>query len=145
LSRSKLPVNSEPVAAQKGLTKKPGVRWRLLGAFVPLPLQIALAVFWLAWAIALVRGPLTINIGADDSLDMLYLTPGVDGFFQAESRPASPDFPQADTTYRWAGRTSRLRIPWPLDSIPLKAYVRITAPPARTGPGPDRGYFEGAR
>jgi hypothetical protein len=108
----------------------------LLGAFVPLPLQIALAVFWLAWAIALVRGPLTINIGADDNLDMLYLTPGVDGFFQAESRPANPDFPQADNTYRWAGRTSRLKIPWPLDSIPLKAYVRLTAP--RPGLAPDQ-------
>ena len=105
---------------------------------MPLPLQIALLVFWLAWAIALARGPLTIDIGADDTLDMLYLTPGDDGFFQPESRLANPDFPQADNTYRWAGRTSRLKIPWPLDSIPLKAYMRLTAPrpgldPTQTG------------
>ena len=73
---------------------------------MPVPLQIALLVFVLAWGLALWRGPLTINIGAEDSVDMLYLTPGDDGFFQAETRAANPDFPQADTTYRWAGRTS---------------------------------------
>ncbi len=125
---SNSPVNSGPAPRSKKVTRIPGKRWRLLGAFVPVPLQIALLVFVLAWGLALLRGPLTINIGADDSVDMLYLTPGEDGFFQAESRPANADFPQADNTYRWAGRTSKLKIPWPLDSIPLKAYVRLTAP-----------------
>lgn len=130
--------NTELSPIQKKAPRKTGRRWRMLGAFVPVPLQIALVVFWLAWALALVRGPMTINIGANDSIDMLYLTPGDDGFFQSESRPANPDFPQADNTYRWAGRNSRLKIPWPLDSIPLKAYIRVTAPrpgldPAQTG------------
>ena len=122
------PANTEPASTTKKVTRLPGKHWRLLGAFVPVPLQIALLVFVLAWGLALWRGPLTINIGAEDSVDMLYLTPGDDGFFQAETRAANPDFPQADTTYRWAGRTSKLKIPWPLDSIPLKAYVRLTAP-----------------
>jgi hypothetical protein len=138
LALSDMPVNSEPAQTPKMPTRKRRLNWRLLGAFVPVPLQIALVVFWLAWGISLARGPLTINIGGDDNLDMLYLTPGVDGFFQAESRLANPDFPEADNTYRWAGRTSRLKIPWPLDSIPLKAYVRLTAPrpdldPEQTG------------
>lgn len=135
---SNSPVNSQPAPTSKKLTRLPGRHWRLLGAFVPVPLQIALVVFALAWGLALWRGPLTINIGANDSIDMLYLTPGDDGFFQAETRAYNANSPEADTTYRWAGRTSKLKIPWPLDSIPLKAYVRLTAPrpgvdPTQTG------------
>ncbi|HEX2914031.1 MAG TPA: glycosyltransferase family 87 protein [Chloroflexia bacterium] len=102
--------------------------WRYLAGMCPPPLALALLIFVLAWALALWRGPLTVDIGADNQLDMLYLTPISDGFFAPESRSYNPDFPQADTTYRWAGRTSRIKLPWPLDGVPLKVYIRVTAP-----------------
>lgn len=122
------PVKFESGRATPVVQRGSRMRWRQLGALFPPPLQIALVVFSLAWVLAWVRGPLTLNIGANDSIDLLYLTPGEDGFFAAETRPPNPEFPQADNTYRWAGRKSRIKLFWPLDAVPLKAYVRMTAP-----------------
>jgi hypothetical protein len=102
--------------------------WRLVAAFCPLPLQIAILVFVLAWIFTLVRGAQTINIGADDALDMLYLEPIRGGFFVSEERQPNPDFPQADNDYRWAGRNSTLRLPYPLTAVPQKMIVRLSAP-----------------
>jgi hypothetical protein len=61
-------------------------------------------------------------------LDTLYLTPGEDGFYGAETRPFTAQFPQANTTYRWAGKNAQFNLPWPLDAVPLKAIVRVSAP-----------------
>ena len=60
--------------------------------FFPLPLRIVVAVFLLSWGLLIWRGWVEVDIGAEDALDMLYLEPARGGFFQAESRPANPDF-----------------------------------------------------
>ncbi len=111
--------------------KKPGgqpPRRDYLRALFPPPLALALLVFGLAWILGLARGPITLDVGADDNLDLLYLGSGENGFFAPESRPPRPDFPEADQTYRWVGKSAKLQIPWPLNAIPLKASVRMSAP-----------------
>ncbi len=134
-------LSQPPVKPERGRPaniRLPGSRsrWSYLVALCPPPLALALLILGLAWGLALLRGPLTIDIGANDQLDLLYLKPVEDGFFAAETRPLNPDFPQADLTYRWAGANTRLKIPWPLDAVPLKAILRATAP------RPDRLPFQ---
>ena len=100
----------------------------MLAAIFPAPLRIALAVMLIGWGLILWRGSLWIDFGSPDAFDNLYLSPTEGGFFDPESRPTSPLYPEADHTYRWSGPTPGLKIPWPLDAVPLKAQVRMTAP-----------------
>ena len=127
MSISKPPVETAQVEPSLGR-----LRWRrrraMLAAIFPAPLRIALFVAVAAWGLILLRGPLWIDLGASNALDTLYLGDGEGGFFEAESRPAIQAYPQADTTYRWSGPTPVIKLPWPLDAVPLKALVRLTAP-----------------
>jgi len=113
-----------------------GVRLRL-----PPTLLIALVVLALAWTLQLLRPPLTLEIGAADALDTLYLDEGsyldVDtgldkgygGFFAPEVQPAAASAPaNTPMTFRWGARLAYLRMHWPLDATPLTATLQISAP-----------------
>lgn len=92
------------------------------------PLVIAGVVFLVVWAFGLWRGPLLLDIGGDDRQDQIYLTTGEGGFFAPEKQQGT-DFPAGyDASYRWTGRIAYIDVPWPLDSLPLKATLRATAP-----------------
>lgn len=123
-------VKAEPSGEEVLLQpKRPALHpWHYVMALCPPPLALALVIFMLAWALGMARGPLTIDIGADNQFDALYFNASEDGLFAPESRPPSKDFPEADNTYRWATRNIRLKIPWPLDAVPLKAMLRASAP-----------------
>jgi len=101
-----------------------------------LPLLIAGLVLLLGWTLGLVRGPLMIDIGGDDRLDLLYLQPGEGGFFVSEKQQATNQPPGYDNSYRWTGRTAFINLPWPLDAVPLKATLRANAP--RPDRSPDK-------
>ena len=115
-------------------------RFKRLLRLCPPPLLLALLVFGLAWLIGLLRGPLLITMGDDERLDLLYLETGQGGFYQPESRLASGGSEpgrQSKTTYRWAGKTSYINLPWPTEAVPLKATLHLSAP--RPNRAPDQG------
>jgi len=77
-----------------------------------------------------VRPAFVIDFGADDRIDQLYFQVDNDGFYNPEKRPGE------DSTYRWIGKEAVLRLPWTLESIPLKATLLATAP--RPDRAPDK-------
>jgi hypothetical protein len=77
-------------------------------------------------------------MGDDDHLDQIYLSAGQGGFYQPESRiTTGPEGHTTKVTYRWAGRTSFINLPWPTDAVPLKATLHASAP--RPKRDPDKG------
>ena len=128
LSLSRPSVKPAPGDLPPGQPRRAQTRWHYLAALFPPPFALAFLIFILAWGLALWRGPVTVRLGTSDRLDTLYLTPGEDGFYNAETRPFTAQFPQANTTYRWSGKNAQFNLPWPLDAVPLKAIVRVSAP-----------------
>ncbi len=130
------------VEGKASLTKKPyffsRANFKKLGRFCPPPLALALLVFGLSWLLGFLRGPLQITMGDDNRLDQLYLATGEGGFYQPESRlTTEADGRKSKVTYRWAGRTSYINLPWPTEAVPLKATLRVSAP--RPERAPDKG------
>ena len=124
------------VLTKPNILQRGGVRLRL-----PPTLLIALVVLTLAWTLQLLRPPLTLNIGAADALDTLYLDEGsyldpdtgqdkgYGGFFAPETQPSTASAPdKPNLTFRWGARTTYLRLHWPLDAMPLTATLQISAP-----------------
>ncbi len=116
-------------------------------------LVLVIVTFVAGWLVGLLRGSFIIDLGGDDRLDQLYIQPAEDGFFAPEKRPTTANT-SADITYRWVSRDSVIRLPWTLDSVPLKATLLATAPrpdrsPDKTGTvmvvsgnGTELGRFE---
>jgi hypothetical protein len=80
-------------------------------------------------------------MGDDDQLDLLYLSTGSGGFYQPEYRLEqnlqNGQTKTSKVTYRWAGRTSYINLPWPTQAVPLKATLHASAP--RPNRDPDKG------
>ncbi len=81
-----------------------------------------------AWFAGFVRSPFVIDFGGDDRLDLNYVQTKEGGFFDPEKQPGASPASGYDSTYRWTGRIVSVNLPWPLDSVPLKATLQASAP-----------------
>ena len=96
---------------------------------LPPSIVVALLVMVLLFLINLLRPPMALDIGAENHLDRLYLNVGDGGFYEPETQNSTtPETDKHDLTYRWAGQVAYLNLPWPLDSVPLKLTLRLSAP-----------------